>query len=176
MTLEHSRPLTPMNGQLMLFAVASHAKTSAMPEGDGGSTARSPVFGQKCDASLAPSAPVLSVSKILRTGDGIGCVVCGPICESSVIEPLRPSRSLPGMLEPITSGGDVLFLPTPVADDTGWRKKPYAQGGRALSFVLGGPTNPEYVEWMMGFPIGWSAVDASGVLSSPKSPNGSDAD
>ena len=60
--------------------------------------------------------------------------------------------------------------PTPVASDLGHRAKPYAQGGRALSYVLGGPTNPRFLEWMMGFPIDWSAVELSGTQSSPNAP------
>jgi hypothetical protein len=50
------------------------------------------------------------------------------------------------------------LLPTPVADDTGHRKNRYAQGGRPLSYVVGGKLNPEFVEWMMGWPIGWTEL------------------
>lgn len=52
------------------------------------------------------------------------------------------------------------LLPTPVADDTGHRKKPYSQGGRALSLVLGGPWSPEFGEWMMGLPLGFTKVES----------------
>ena len=48
------------------------------------------------------------------------------------------------------------LLPTPVASDIHHRKTKYAQGGSALSFVIGGPLNPEFVEWLMGWPIGWT--------------------
>ena len=40
------------------------------------------------------------------------------------------------------------FLPTPVASETGYRRKPYSQGGLSLSTVLGGRPNPEFVEWL----------------------------
>ena len=50
----------------------------------------------------------------------------------------------------------VKLWPTPVADDTGYRKSKYAQGGTALSTVTGGPLNPEWVEWLLGFPVGWT--------------------
>jgi len=46
--------------------------------------------------------------------------------------------------------------PTPVADDTGHRKGAYSQGGTALSTVAGGLLNPEWVEWLMNFPPGWT--------------------
>lgn len=61
---------------------------------------------------------------------------------------------------------------TPVADDTGMRTKPYAQGGTALSLMaattLGlaptglsattekpGALDPTFVAWLMGFPLAW---------------------
>jgi hypothetical protein len=48
------------------------------------------------------------------------------------------------------------LMPTPVADDTGHRKTKYAQGGTPLSMVAGGQLNPEWVEWLMGWPLGWT--------------------
>jgi len=45
---------------------------------------------------------------------------------------------------------------TPCADDTGHRKKQYPQGGTALSTQAGGQLNPTWVEWLMGFPLGWT--------------------
>jgi hypothetical protein len=53
---------------------------------------------------------------------------------------------------------EVKLWPTPVADDTGHRKEKYAQGGTALSTSAGGQLNPEWVEWLMGWPIGWTAL------------------
>ena len=31
-----------------------------------------------------------------------------------------------------------------------------------------GPLNPEWVEWLMGFPVGWTELPHSETLSSPK--------
>jgi hypothetical protein len=45
---------------------------------------------------------------------------------------------------------------TPVADDTTHRKNKYAQGGTALSTQAGGQLNPTWVEWLMGWPLGWT--------------------
>lgn len=45
---------------------------------------------------------------------------------------------------------------TPVADDTSYRKDKYQQGGTALSTAVGGKLNPTWVEWLMGFPLGWT--------------------
>ena len=38
-----------------------------------------------------------------------------------------------------------------------------------------GSLNPTWVEWLMGFPPGWTDLDASATPSSPRSPNSSDA-
>ena len=35
-----------------------------------------------------------------------------------------------------------------------------------------GQLNPTWVEWLMGFPTGWTALDASETPSSPRSPSG----
>jgi hypothetical protein len=72
---------------------------------------------------------------------------------------LRPSA-------PLTHGIASGCWPTPVADDTGHRKKPYSQGGRALSYMVGGPTNPTWIEWLLGFPMGWTDVAPSATRSS----------
>jgi len=45
---------------------------------------------------------------------------------------------------------------TPVSDDTTYRKNKYAQGGTALSTQAGGKLNPMWVEWLMGWPLGWT--------------------
>ncbi len=69
------------------------------------------------------------------------------------------------------SGGDfclklpiwVLFFPTPTAGDTGHRLRTYAQGGSALSYRVGGKLNPEWVEWLMGYPKGWTELRGLGM-------------
>ena len=38
-----------------------------------------------------------------------------------------------------------------------------------------GPLNPQWVEWLMGFPIGWTDCDASATPSCRKSQSGSEA-
>lgn len=61
------------------------------------------------------------------------------------------------------------LVPTPVAD--GDRTTNYAQGGASLGAAvrnglsqeeqISGLLNPTWVEWLMGFPIGWTDYDAS---------------
>ena len=91
----------------------------------------------------------------------------------------------------------VQMWPTPVASDTSSRTKPYAQGGTPLSLAVkyqtpntsgmdgrsnsrkatikrgqqvlnGGQLNPPWVEWLMGWPIGWTDLKP---LETDKSPN-----
>jgi hypothetical protein len=42
------------------------------------------------------------------------------------------------------------------------------QDKRAMTAGNGGKLNPEWVEWLMGFPIGWTDLEASETPSSPK--------
>ena len=46
--------------------------------------------------------------------------------------------------------------PTPTKGDTGYEKKKYSQGGTALSHATGGKLNPNWVEGLRGWPIGWT--------------------
>ena len=73
----------------------------------------------------------------------------------------------------------VRYWATPAARDYRHpNKKPYAERGggkkgEQLPNQVGGPLNPTWVEWLMGFPLGWTDLDASATPSSPKSPSGS---
>lgn len=42
-----------------------------------------------------------------------------------------------------------------------------------LPVQVGGSLNPTWVEWLMGYPLGWTALKASATPSSRRSPNGS---
>jgi hypothetical protein len=47
--------------------------------------------------------------------------------------------------------------------------------GRQVGLVdqVGGSLNPAWVEWLMGFPLGWTDCEDSATPSSPRSPNSS---
>lgn len=69
-----------------------------------------------------------------------------------------------------TCGVDCSVWPTPVAKDGARgglspeakaRRESNAKTGLSLPEVLGGPSNPEFVEWLMGFPAGWTDVEPS---------------
>lgn len=74
------------------------------------------------------------------------------------------------------------FWPTPLASDA--NRGGLSEQGLAyrlsreqqvrLSEVVGGPVNPEWTEWLMGFPPGWTDLEDSATPSSLPSPNTSD--
>jgi hypothetical protein len=81
-----------------------------------------------------------------------------------------------------SDGGDdlatfVARFPTPAARDYRYPNDlPYSErGGGAkgeqLPNVVGGPLNPTFVEWLMGFPLGWTVLLPSATRSSRKSRN-----
>ena len=53
------------------------------------------------------------------------------------------------------------------------KRKPHQQD--FLSAQVGGSLNPTWVEWLMGYPLGWTVCEGSATRSSRKSPNGSPA-
>lgn len=71
-----------------------------------------------------------------------------------------------------TSSARVALWPTPTArDSTRGRGREAAEKGRPLSEVLGGPPNPPWIEWLMGFPAGWTDFMPWGTPSSLRSAN-----
>jgi hypothetical protein len=66
-----------------------------------------------------------------------------------------------------------VMLPTPIARDSrsfkGAKRSPKAQGSEPLVIQVGGQLNPTWVEWLMGFPLGWTDLEDSETASSPKS-------
>jgi len=73
-------------------------------------------------------------------------------------------------LVPHTHVSACSLLPTPLAKDAGrgglteeaqLRREANSRTGLSLPEVLGGPTNPPWVEWLMGFPVGWTELPPS---------------
>lgn len=70
----------------------------------------------------------------------------------------------------------VALWPTPTTVDTFTpksRKNPTLGDAARSSELSSGKLNPTWVEWLMGFPLGWTDLEDSGTPSSLKSPNGS---
>lgn len=60
----------------------------------------------------------------------------------------------------LTLAGMARMYPTPMASDVHggriYRQPPSKDGSPKSSEVTPGPLNPEWVEWLMGFPVGWT--------------------
>jgi hypothetical protein len=53
------------------------------------------------------------------------------------------------------------MLPTPTVNENYNRKGASPSSGDGLATVAGGPLNPTWVEWLMGFPLGWTDLGVS---------------
>lgn len=106
-----------------------------------------------------------------------------PRCADGMISPLRD----PSKIKDISRLEDRVALhPTPTVSGNHNRKGSGPKSGdglatfaRRLDEPNGESTqrtylNPEWVEWLMGFPIGWTDLEDLETPSSPKSPNSSD--
>ena len=83
------------------------------------------------------------------------------------LQSVPPSRlKYPGKCNLTQAIAMELMFATPCARDyrTGQRKR-YDNPGRAnnLNDQIGGQLNPTWVEWLMGFPPGWTDLNASGT-------------
>ena len=82
-----------------------------------------------------------------RAADSKGC---GPAGSASA-EHMRMKGQLSG----------AVLYPTPRAQSaTGASNPPNRQGGADLQTVAGGQLNPTWVEWLMGYPLGWTDLNA----------------
>jgi hypothetical protein len=62
---------------------------------------------------------------------------------------------------------------TPTEDGNYNRRGASPTSGDGLATQVGGQLNPTWVEWLMGFPLGWTDLEDSATPSSPKSLSGS---
>ncbi len=85
--------------------------------------------------------------------------------------PRKTITSLTVMVKAIERG----MWPTPTAADGmgGPGTSPGRTGGLNLRTAVGGGLNPTWVEWLMGFPAGWTDCEPSETASSLKSASGS---
>lgn len=81
------------------------------------------------------------------TNDG-DLMALGRMCESY--------QEMSGMAYRAATRKKLKYWTTPLADDTGFRRSKFKQGGTALSTQVGGQLNPDWVGWLMGLPIGWA--------------------
>ena len=63
----------------------------------------------------------------------------------------------------------VKMWPTPRVDDSKNNNGPSQVNRHAQKVAVGGALNPTWVEWLMGYPLGWTDLNASGIPLSLKS-------
>lgn len=100
------------------------------------------------------------LSKTYNTHGDDGCPNCGAISDDSGT-PVCQYRCPPLKLAPRISAEGVLLLPTPTAVSYGSSRGGGAgRVGKWRQSLDGlGLTHPEYREWMMGLPIGWTETE-----------------
>jgi hypothetical protein len=166
-----------MSGQLTLFAEGSHAKTSALPAEAQGSTGPAPAYGANI-ADLSKSAGRRGSSSKMSApfdlADWIGCSgksLRSGSMRNGTVYPLPP-------LVPLMRGTASGLWPTPtVVTGTGGVGFSKWGGSRSRAKLrrmvspkeFNGALNPMWVEWLMGFPLDWSALPPSGMPWSRKS-------
>lgn len=171
MTSEHSS-----QQQLMLFAEDFHAKTFPMRENESESLGREADFGPKCSESFARfdldslswktcrHCATEDSTEFLGTWPAAGTMRSG-VCFRRV------------KWVPHTHAKECSLWPTPTASHatgsnaagssgrkTAIRNGTYMSSGHATS----------HREWLMGFPIAWTRIDALETQSSQPSRSGSD--
>lgn len=57
-----------------------------------------------------------------------------------------------------THGPGCSLLPTPTVHGNWNRKGASIKSGDGLATAIGGNPNPTFVEWLMAFPLGWTAL------------------
>lgn len=93
-------------------------------------------------------------------------IMCGmQLFQHPRLEPII-SANVYGLQEslptPLSGNWKSSYLPVPLQRDQKDSHRSGKRGGKeqrdTLPRAIGGPVNPEFSEWMMGFPIGWTAL------------------
>ena len=157
--------------QLTLFAEDSPAKICHSQEEAQGSTGSKADSGLSITASLRKPGRRGSSSKTSRPFDLADWTECSGrslrsgMMRNGIVYPLQP-------LVRLTVETESGLWPTPCARawrDNGKSPSELARHTKTLATHAGGPLNPTWVEWLMGFPVGWTELNNSGTPSSRKS-------
>ena len=162
-----SAPLTDDHGEVLLmsFLAASRARTSALPERDPDSREPAVAFGRSLPGSLARFDHASSSWKIpqrsflagldvfLETWPRWGSMQDGQCWERATLALL-------------TSGSESGYgpkYPTPTVSDSKNHGGPSQRRRKSppLNALAGGPLNPTWVEWLMNWPMEWTALEPS---------------
>lgn len=159
-----------------LSAADSHARTFLLLASARDSMENDQLFGPSSSGSFAKLNPDGSWAK---TSQGFYQVMMDGSSETfSETWPAPGSMSNGECFqrlawEPRISENEFLFWPTPRSPkygvDSTKRTRENRKNHSDLESAIGGPPNPNWLEWLMGFPRNWTGVNASEMPSSPKS-------
>lgn len=153
-TFENSPPKGSPQTELFPTAslVGSPAKTLARWAAVLELTAKSRAYGGSSLASLANFDPASSSWKTPQSSlDAASGIFSGTWPASGMMRN-GTAYQLP-TLAVVTDETGLGLFPTPLASETGFRRSKFPQGGTSLSTYLRGRPNPNWVEWLMNFPI-----------------------
>ena len=171
MTSAHSTA-SPGGGLSMSCPADFHARTSARPEKAQGWQGHAADCGERCTESFArfdldshswkihPCLFPEDCPQYWGTWPQQGMMRAGVCWEQTMWERHMSARE----------SGFLLKIPTPIAHNSkemgcpsDQRRKTPGLGTMAACGQLGtpGPLNPVWVEWLMGWPLGWTDCDAS---------------
>lgn len=128
-----------------------------VPSGCLPSTLERPIDERECSCLLA--TPLVSDGKRGGTGSGHW---------------QRRSAEGKACLCPLPTAARLGLLPTPTVKGNHNRAGLTDRSGDGLATVIGGPLSPRFVEWLMGFPDGWTDCEHLEMPSSRSAPKSSD--
>jgi len=174
---------TPSDTESMSSAAGSPARTSVLLVAGPVSKESVPACGPSTPASLATFDPDTSSWRTAQLSLFEDSDECSVIWQDS--GSMRNGRSFPlaGWVPHTCEKGCSSWPTMRRFDRYGISKRtpglPGTTGGGCsnLSERVGGLPNPQWAEWLMGFPQRWTEIESghSETQSSPKSPSGSDA-
>jgi hypothetical protein len=165
-------PLTAGRGEALLtaFLAASRARTSAWPGAAMASTASAVASGESsrawfarwdqsgCEWRTAQRSLLGDSESYSATWPRSGLMLAGTCYPLPTAAPricVSESGSSPGAVFPTPAARDYRHPNAKSFEERGGGKK-----GEQLPNSVGGPLNPTFVEWLMGWPLGWTAAAA----------------
>lgn len=133
--------------------------------------------GLKCSALLKNSTPLSYLVKTFLASSNLRSKMCVLIWKSQVTKSNRLLFQLVAPMRPIT-GVESGWLPTPTARDwKGYTTRGTESVCNYLKPIYGksGKPSPEWTEWRLGFPEGWTDLKHSETPLSHKSQSSLDA-
>lgn len=168
LVLKKHWPHVPNLGDIRFLSQASHAKTFRQQVPDAALMGQNQDCGTTSGQLSKNTDPAGLLSKTAPTFDledwkrfSGSSMRSGMLCSGTVYR-LQP-------LAHITAGTASGLLPTLTRKGNYNRKGASKKSGDGLATRLGGPPNPEWLEWFMGYPVGWTEPLASEMQSFLKS-------